>query len=363
MNKKWFLLIGVVVLIVTVLVGCAQPAPTPAPKPAPTPAPTPAPAPVAITLKFSTWMPAAKGHPDYEKAERMFAEMTKRTNGQLKFNMFASEQLAAQKDHADGIKSGLFDVATYMASTTPAKTPLWTINWQPWALTNSVTVMLQAMRDMSKDPVYQKELDQWGALYFSTCGGGPRITMSKKPVNTLDDFKGLKVRASGREAEAYQIFGANPVAVPTADVYDAISKGTIDATTQPYINLVSYGIPEVAKYVYDINLGMGSPIFIISKDVFNKLPPNIQKIVMDVAVEDDIIHGQKIDQQIKDEMAKGKQAGKQTFVTASPAEQKRYDDAVADKIMGGWIKEMNDKGLPGQAAFDAFKKAQEKYKK
>lgn len=308
-------------------------------------------------------MPAAKGHPDYEKAERMFAEITKRTNGQVKFNMFPSEQLASQKDQIDGIKTGLFDICTYMASTTPAKSPLWTINWQPWALTDSVTVILQAMRDMSKDPAYQKELDQWGAMYFSCCGGGPRIAMSKKPINSLDDFKGLKVRASGREAEAYKIFGATPIAVPTPEIYDAISKGTLDATTQPYINLVSYGIHEVTKYVFDINLGMGSPIFIMSKDAFNKLPANIQKVITDVVAEDDVAHGQKIDKQIKDDMAKGKQAGKQTFVSCPPAEQKKYDDVVADKIMGDWIKEMNDKGLPGQAAFDAFKKAQEKYKK
>ncbi len=344
MNKKWLALISILVLIVIMIAGCTQAAPG-----------------QTITLKFSTWMPAGKNHPDYSKAERMFAEITKRSNGQVKFEMYPSGQLAGQKEQIDGIKNGLFDIATYMSSTTPNKTPLYTINWQPWTLTDSVLVQMEAMRELAKNSDLKKELEAWNALYFACCGGGPRILMSKPPFKTLDSFKGLKIRAAGREAEAYKLFGATPVAIPTKEVYDALQKGTIDATTQPYINLVSYGINEVTKYVFTINAGMGSPIFIISKSTYDKLPSNIKKIVMDVALEDDIIHGKDIDSRIVIDMNAGKKEGKQTFVDCSPADQAKFMDVVADQIMSEWVKEMKDKGLDGKGVFDAYRKAQEKF--
>ena len=348
MNKKWFVLIGVVVSVITMLVGCAQPAPSPAP--------TPTPAPEKITLKFSTWMPAAKAHPNYVQAERMFAEITKRTNGQVQFQMFASEQLATQKDQIDGLKAGLFDICTHQAPTAPGKTPLWTIDWQPWAPTKDVYTMMQTMRRLSKHPAMMKELDNWGAMYLVNCITGPRTIMSKKELIKLDDFKGLKIRSSGREAAAYQIFGANPVSVATADMYDALSKGTIDATTLPYVNLVSYGINEVTKYFWDINVGMGSPIFIMSKNTYSKLPGDVQKIIMTVVEEDEKIHSKVNTDLTNEAMDKDKKAGKQIFNSCSPAEQKRYDDVVGDQIMGDWIKEMTDKGMPGREIFNAFSK-------
>jgi TRAP-type C4-dicarboxylate transport system substrate-binding protein len=374
MKNRWLILVGMVALLLMVVASsCSSPAPAPAPapstsaspaasKPAASPAasPTAAAAP-AFRLKFSTWMPAGANHPDYEMALWFTKTITERTNGRVAFDMFPSEQLGAQKDQVDGIKSGLFDIGHYQSSLTPAKTPLGTIDWQPLAYTDDCTAVLKSKREINKLPALKDELTKWNAMYVLGCAGGPRIVMSKKPVNKLEDFKGLRIRTSGREADALKILGANPVSIATPDVYDALSKGTIDATTQPYVNLVSYGIPEVAKYAIFTNLSMGSPTLIMSISTFNKLPADVQGIILKTAEEEDTYGGNYITQRIKTEIDKGRQAGKQTFIDFTTAEQQRYIDIAGLPVMKDWVKEMDGLGLPGQAVLEAWVKAQQQF--
>jgi TRAP-type mannitol/chloroaromatic compound transport system substrate-binding protein len=77
------------------------------------------------------------------------------------------------------------------------------------------------------------------------------IIHSKKPVNSVDDFKGMKIRVpGGMVAEVFQKFGVSTVSLPGSDIFPALEKGTIDAADYvgPAVNW-DLGFGQVTKYV------------------------------------------------------------------------------------------------------------------
>ncbi len=105
---------------------------------------------------------------------------------------------------------------------------------------------------------------------------------SRKPVKTLADLKGLKIRTAGAWLEMAKDLGAAPVTTAGGDIYPMLERGAIDATEwgTPWEN-ISTGFYKVAKYL--IYPGVHQPTapfeLVINKDVWDKMPANDRKLV------------------------------------------------------------------------------------
>ncbi|GAI82147.1 unnamed protein product [marine sediment metagenome] len=98
-------------------------------------------------------------------------------------------------------------------------------------------------------------------LYVLTLDSGPRYgeLMSTKPIRSLEDVKGMKIRTFGAFAEMYEGLGAGIVSVPGGEMYTALATGVIDAATWGSPGgFYSYDIQEVTKYY------IGPPLTVIS---------------------------------------------------------------------------------------------------
>lgn len=105
---------------------------------------------------------------------------------------------------------------------------------------------------------------------------------SRKPVRTLDDLKGLKLRTAGAWLEISKTLGAAPVTMPGAEVYTALERGVIDATEWGtlYENITP-GFNKIAKYV--IIPGVHQPVapfeVMFNKDAWAKLSARDQELI------------------------------------------------------------------------------------
>ena len=109
---------------------------------------------------------------------------------------------------------------------------------------------------------------------------------ARKPVRSLDDIDGLKLRTAGAWLEISRGMGAAPVTMPGGDVYPALERGTIDATEWGTLwENVSPGFHRVTKYV--IIPGVHQPTapfeLVINKDAWNSLSEADQQIIRDAA--------------------------------------------------------------------------------
>jgi TRAP-type transport system periplasmic protein len=115
--------------------------------------------------------------------------------------------------------------------------------------------------------------------------GARHVVNSKRPMKTLDDFKGLRIRVQPSETHmaTFRALGANPVAMDVKDVYTALKQGDIDAYEGPYQPMYNAKFYEVQKYLSDSGHVFELIIFVASKKTFAGLPPEQQKAVRDAA--------------------------------------------------------------------------------
>jgi TRAP-type transport system periplasmic protein len=115
--------------------------------------------------------------------------------------------------------------------------------------------------------------------------GARHVTNAKRPLRTLDDFKGLRIRVQPSETHmaTFRALGASPVAIDIKDVYTALQQGDVDAEENPYYPIYSNKFYEVQKYLSDTSHLFDLIIFIASRKTFTILPSEQQKAVRDAA--------------------------------------------------------------------------------
>ncbi len=117
---------------------------------------------------------------------------------------------------------------------------------------------------------------------------GPYLWISKKPIKTFNDLKGLKCGVWGGKGarELFRELGSIGIAIPSVEVYDALDKGTMDARACTTAMMITYKYYEICKYATDIGIGtIGSPVYAMSinLDTWKSLSPDLKKVILDVS--------------------------------------------------------------------------------
>ncbi len=303
---KKIVLLSLVVLIVSafILSGCTNAAPSstaPATSKAPAPAPatsappassspatskpaasSPAAAAKVIELKFAHFM--APTH-DVSKAWEDFSnEIGKRTNGKVKITFYPGGSLLSSTAMADGIQSGIADMGFISSSQNAGRFPV--DGAIPVSIGFPSAYVASHVQDDFLKQFKPKELASYHLLAGSATGPMSIWTKSK-PVRTLADLKGMKIRDIGTSADRLQMLGASTVGIGADQVYDSLSKGVIDGCSFPIAEGLGWKVAEVAKYATRYWQASSSGHFFTAMNinVWNGLPPDIQSIFDQTASE------------------------------------------------------------------------------
>ena len=139
------------------------------------------------------------------------------------------------------------------------------------------------------------------------------LTNSKKPVTTLADLKGLKIRVPKNEImiATYQAWGINPVPMAWSETFTALQQGVVDGQDNPYATIYAMKFYEVQKYITSIRYVFSLEPLIMSESVYQKQPADVQKAILEAgaaATEHSFVWLKESEDKIKQElMAKGMQ--------------------------------------------------------
>ncbi|MFC1891853.1 TRAP transporter substrate-binding protein [Thermodesulfobacteriota bacterium] len=229
-----------------------------------------------ITLKVSSWVPPMHVfHRDImvpwgKKIEKL-------TNGKVVFKQFPGGALGKHQDQFGITTRGITDIALIMQSITPNRFPMTSVMRLPFLTVNSErasTSMWKLYEKYMKD-----EYKDIKVLALVTAPGGQFHT-AKKWVKTLDDLKGMKIRAHGLiVSQDLKALGATPLTMPLPDIYTSVERGTIDGMAVPWEIMRPMKFYEVTPYHTELSLY--SPTFVIgmNKKKFDSLPPDVQKVI------------------------------------------------------------------------------------
>jgi len=271
-------------------------------------------------------------------------EVEARTKEQVKIPVFPGGALTKAPQCYDGVVKGISDIGMSCIAYTPGRFPLLEGLDLPLGYPNG-RIATRVATDMvlKYNP---KEVSDVHVLYVHA--HGPGILASKKPVEKLEDIKGLKVRATGLSAKIVEKLGGAPVGMSQGETYEALQKGVVDATLCPIETLKGWKQGEVIQSVTDSTaVGYTTAMFVVmNKSVWEKLPADIQAIITQVNREWVDKHGAAWDKADEDGREFVKELKKQ-MISLSADESERWRAAVAP-IIDDYRKMAAEKGLPGE---------------
>ncbi|MBA4419044.1 MAG: C4-dicarboxylate ABC transporter substrate-binding protein [Syntrophus sp. (in: bacteria)] len=297
-----------------------------------------------IELRFSNFFPGV--HKNSIIAQDWCKEVEKRTNGKVKITYYPGGILTPPAQTYDSVVKGIADIGESAPGYTRGKFPLSQVIDQPLGYKSGYWATMLINEYFNK--FRPKEFDEVKVLYFHA--HGPGILFTKKPVNKLEDLKGMRVRSTGFSAKVAQALGATPVAMPQTETYDALRTGIVDGVLNPIEAMKGWKIGEVVNYTIE-NYGSAyttSFFVVMNKAKWNSLSPDIQKTI-------EKINGEWIEKQGKlwDEIDKeGREfmvQRKNKFIALTKEEDARWAEKVKP-ILGEYVQEMKAKGLPGNEA-------------
>lgn len=282
------------------------------------------------------------------------ADMEKFTNGKWKIKLHYGGVLSPPKENYDGIKAGMFEAAGICCAYQPGKNPLHTVSELPFIAPTKNVDIIKMMKTLWKHPALKKELLKWNAVPLLPSALCQYHIMGNKPVRTVEDLKGYRVRIGGEIAKVLEKFGAVPTLVPAPEVYEAVSRGTIDGVGFPYTyGYGSFKTFEVTKYLTTpMSLGTMSCIYIASKDAWDALPEAWKKYHMEYwyekAPEIWAAEFQKADDKWEPLFKKNLE-----FIEFPNAERQRLVKK-AEEVYEKWVKAREKEGLPGREVLNYY---------
>jgi TRAP-type C4-dicarboxylate transport system substrate-binding protein len=287
------------------------------------------------------------------------ADMEKKTNGRWKIKLHYGGVLAPPKENYDGIRAGMFDAAGICAAYTPGKNPLHTVAELPFIAPNENVNIIKLMVKLWEHPALKKELLKWNAVPLLPSALCQYHLMGNAPVKTVEDLNGKRIRIGGEIAKVLERFGAVPTLVPAPEVYEALSRGTVDLVGFPWTyGYGSFKAHEVSKYVsLPMSLGTMSCFYIANKDSWDALPKEFKKYHMEWYKKSPEIWAaefQKADDKwipiFKQHME---------FVDFPFAERERLV-GEAKSVYEKWVEAREKEGLPGRDVLNYYLKERKK---
>ena len=233
------------------------------------------------TYKFKLGHEAAETHIKFEVAEKFAEELEKNSDGRMTVDIYPANQLGKEADMAQQVESGTLDFAILSNGTMSSLSE--SINgWFMPFLFND----LQAAADAaSSEPAKQMmtDLEVKNMVGYGLFFAGQRHILSSKPLATVEDFKGLKIRIPGSPVfeSYYKAIGAGPASMPLPEVYTSLSTGVIDAVDTDFNAAVSQKFYETSDILTLAGHIVFPEVVIGSKKSVDAMSEEDRKIVAD----------------------------------------------------------------------------------
>lgn len=225
-----------------------------------------------------------------EAMEWMASELEKRSDGEIKIDFYWGGSLVGGRDTLTAIESGVADAGTVVGFFTPQQLQAYNIGDLP-VENSDMWVGMRAIHDLSKNSeTLQEEFENSGVVYLTNFTSGPVQLICRSEVNSLEDIKNLKIRASGPYADTLETLGAEVISMSQADVYQALDSGLLDCNQNYYYSIDAYRQYEVAPYILEMDWGQNLSFGIFAnKFSYNSLNERNKNVVNETS-EDFIDH-------------------------------------------------------------------------
>ena len=268
-------------------------------------------------------------------------EIKKRTNGRVEITHYPGGTMTTAPKTFEGVVTGISDLGWSAINYNQGRFPVTDVTDLPLGRPNG-WVASQVSDDFFRK-FKPKEWDRVHVLFLSSTGPNVIYTIHK-PVRTLADLRGLKLRGIGKMGETLKALGAAPVPLEMSDLYEAMRRGVIEGAMMPAETLKGWKTGELAKFLTASWMVGNTNTFyaVMNKDKWDSLPADIKKIFDDVSMEFKEKHAVAWNAIDTEGLQFFRQQGGQVIML-SDAEAKKWQQAV-EPVIEAYKKNMVSSG-------------------
>jgi len=228
----------------------------------------------------------APEHPYHLGAVRYSDLVEQRTTNKVKLDVYPSTQLGNERDMVEGLQLGTIDLVVTSTGPLGGFVPRMFVVDLPFLFRDR-----EHAYQVLDGPIGRELLDAFSAKGMKGLAfwenGFRQITNSVRPIEKPEDLKGIKIRTMENKVHlsAFRAFGASPTPMAWSEVYTALQQKTIDAQENPIAIIYFQKISEVQKHLALTGHFYSPTPLLMSLKAFNNLSQNIQKIMLDTAME------------------------------------------------------------------------------
>jgi TRAP-type C4-dicarboxylate transport system substrate-binding protein len=311
-----------------------------------------APAPAAeVDLNFAHFMPAGSWqHSEFFTAWEKAVE--EQSGGRVDVTIFPAQTLGKAPQGYDNARTGVADIAWTVQGYTAGRFPLSHVVELP-GLFETAEVGSCAFQKLYDSGALAAEYGDTHVLFVHTHGPGHLHTRDK-PVTTLADLKGLKIRhptvVIGKLLEE---LGAEPVGMPAPQIYEAMQRGTLDGYMLPWEAVDGFRTYEVSDHHTEFGFYALAFVLTMNKAKYESLPADLKAVVdANSGLPWAIKAGRGFDAGDAKGMEVALQNG--TLHRIEGAERAEWE-AAAERITRAYLGELDAQGLPGTETYEKVK--------
>lgn len=291
-----------------------------------------------------------------EHVEKLAELVSQKTNGEFTLNL-SYGGLAKNRENLDGISIGAFEMAQFCAGYHADKNPSITVLELPFLGVDSLEKEIEVSMAVYQHPAAIADLARWNAtlLMPSPLPQYNVIGVGDAP-RTLDDFKGLSVRATGGIGKAMAAIGAVPTSMSATEVRQALDSGVVKAVSfAPHAHMAFGTVANAKWWTTNLNPGTVNCPVVVNTDALNALTDSEREALLG-SVDEALAH--YVDNYNNKTMAKWgpliEEKGIER-ITYDDASLAAFREAVAGPAAAAWIEENTARGLPAQELYDLVK--------
>lgn len=287
-----------------------------------------------------------------EHIERLGELLNEKTNGEFTLNI-SYGGLSKNKENLDGISIGAFEMAQFCAGYHRDKNRVVTVLELPFLGVENLEQEVAVSNAVYAHPAATEEMAQWNAKLLMT-SPMPQYNLvgTGEPRDTLAEFDGMRVRATGGLGQAFKSVGGVPTSVTATEAYQAMESGVVDTVAFAQHAHLSFGtINQADWWTANLNPGTVNCPVVVNIDAYEALSDE-HRAALDSSVPEALDHylenyGKLLERW--DAVLAEKGVQKVEIADAVIAE---FRAKAADPIRDQWISDMEAQGLPGQELYD-----------
>ena len=317
-----------------------------------------------VTLKLHHFLPpVANGH---TKMLAPWAKMVEQdSGGKIKIDIFPSMQLGGTPPQLyDQARDGVVDIVWTLPGTTAGRFPSTEVFELPFIGARKGIVNARASQEFANANLAKETSDIKLLSYWSHDHG---LIHANKAIKTMDDLKGLKLRAPTRLAgEALKALGATAIPMPIPQVPESLANRVIDGAVVPWEVVPAIKLDELVKFHTDIpgspTLYTASFFLAMNKAKYESLSPDLkQAIDKNSHMKFAELAGNMWDDAGAQVSAMVKARGNE--LSSITEEEKARWIKTTEPVIEAWIKQVKDKGLDGAKLVEQARALVAKYNK